>query len=230
VFTPVGSTNTFYLPAVAPGATADYQVRLQPRISADTRTYSLNATLEYEDEKGNKYTASQIVGVPVVQELKLTVADIQVPVQVFLFDRLTVSVDYYNMGRALVRNLMITTEGNFEITNGSRYIGNMEPGKSNYFDVMLTPSQLGRASGRVIFTFEDEIGNRYEQSRSFAFDVAERVEEENPDQFAPEAPSETNGSKLPLVGGAGVLLLLGGIFWLRRRRRKKAEEELAFDE
>jgi hypothetical protein len=230
VFVPVGATNTFYIPFIAAGETAAYQLRLQPKITAETRNYSLTATINYEDAKGNKLTETQVVGLPVVQEVKLTVAEVVSPAQAFMYDRLPVTVDYYNTGRSLIRNLIITTEGNFDIANGTRYIGNLESGKSNYFDVVLTPTDLGKNVGRIIFSFEDEIGTPYQQVREFSFNVEEMPVMEDPGMDTPP-PEAEGGLEWPwIVGGAAAVVLLALVFWFRYRRRRRAEEELEFDD
>jgi hypothetical protein len=78
-----------------------------------------------------------------------------------------VSIDFYNTGRSVIRNIIVTTEGDFEIQDGSSYLGNLEAGKENYFDVTIIPRNEGIAEGKIILQYEDNIGQLLWWKRPF---------------------------------------------------------------
>ena len=66
-----------------------------------------------------------------------------------------VTLDFYNMGRSTLYNMMVKCEGNFDIQDANYFAGNFEPGRTDYYEAYITPTEPGEIKGAVIFTFED---------------------------------------------------------------------------
>lgn len=232
VMSPVGSSNTFVIPKLEKSSSLEKSIVLQPVVDSDTKIYNVNVNMEYQDDEGNSLTAQEVIGIPVVQEIRFTLSELETPSECYVDSPLDLSLDYYNMGRAALRNLMITTEGNFEIRNGELYVGNLESGKSDYFSVTLIPHETGEHQGTIRFNFEDAIGNKYQQEKTFTLNIMDNpyvdVPEDNMD-FPEEIPEENGNKKWFVIGGIAATAVVAGII-LHRRHRRKQQEEIEIDE
>jgi len=235
IFSPIGSSNTFYIPQIQPQQSFEKIIELKPKIDAANKTYNLNVDMEYEDEKGNKYTEKGMIGIPVAQDLNLALAEVQVSPDCFVGNPVGISVDYYNTGRALIRNLLIRTEGDFLVRDGEIYIGNLESGKADYYDATITPQAEGELKGRIIFSYEDEIGNHYEQVKEFTVLAAASPPMPAPEEMMggynmPE-PQKQSLSPIWFISSGLVLIALILAAWLRHKKKMKEKlEALELDE
>jgi len=228
IFSPVGGSNSFFIEKIGSKGKASKQVKLKAKPDAKYQTYDIVADLEYEDNKGNKYTASETIGIPVIQEMKMVIADVEKPAEVYTDTPIGISVDFYNMGRGLVRNLMVRTEGDFDIKDGSTYVGNVDAGADNYYDATITPHKEAKIEGKIIFEYDDTVGNHYTTEKVFNIEVQKQEELPPMDPMEEEMPEESGKGKWVKIG-AGILVLVGiGIFIYKKRKRKK--EEVGIDE
>ena len=81
--------------------------------------------IEYEDSNGNSYDinknpykANESMSVPVMQELRLEIEDINVPEMAMAFQPFELYVEFFNMGKSTLSNMLISTEGDFQIIDG----------------------------------------------------------------------------------------------------------------
>lgn len=226
IFAPVGSSSSFYFPEIAPGDMVEHTIRLNPQPNAEHKVYSLVAKLDYQDEDGNQLEEQETISLPVVKEIKLITSDVEISPEVYLGSPTSITLDLYNTGRSIIRNLMITTEGDFEIQNGTLFIGTLEAGQDDYYDATLVPAQEGELPGKVILSYEDELGQPYQLEKSFTLTVMAAAP---PPMFGPEMPLEES-SQSPLkkwMIAAGVLLVLAivvTIIIIRRRHHRRMKE------
>lgn len=230
IFSPVNSGSSFVTETIPAGGNMSQAVRWKSKLDAASKTYNITANLEYEDQKGNKYTDKELIGVTVIQESELVVPMLEKPDEIFAGSPFGLSATYFNAGKAAVRNLMIHTEGDFDIQDGAEYIGNLEPGKSDYFEVTLTPHQEGVCSGSIIFSYNDDMGQLYEIKKDFQVEAIS-----SPEPFVMEPPENMvkagqGGFKTPLLAAAAAILIGGLAFIIVRRRRRKRIEDVNFDE
>lgn len=224
VFTPVGSSNTFYIADIAPGAKVNKEVTLSTVPDTAPRTYTLTANFEYEDSKGNKYTSTEIIGIPVVQKSALGVGEIVLQSQYFANSEGPLTVDFYNTGKSALYNVMVKIEGDFRVDVPTYYKGNLTPGASDTFSVNITPESPGQKKGKLIFSFEDSKGDIKEVVKEFEFSA----EEEMPSMDTAGMETDSKGFN-PLLIAVPLLLLLagGGIYiFLKKRKSKKEDEDL----
>ncbi len=230
VFSPVNSSNTFYIQSIGANQSVQRSLILRPKIDTEFKTHNLHLDIQYEDEEGNAHTSKEVIGIPVIQEVKLTVSEIELPNDVMLGNPVPISTNFYNAGRALVRNMTIRLEGDFDTQDRSMYIGNVEPGKNSYYDATITPTQPGEITGKVIFEFFDPIDQMYTVEREFTLVLNEFVDPGFPGEFPggfPEEPNMNNSaSKTYYYIGGGVLLVLvaGFLFYKRRKKQRELEE------
>ncbi|HHW32477.1 MAG TPA: hypothetical protein GXX20_12550 [Clostridiaceae bacterium] len=235
-FIPANSSNTFYVENISPGERVSKEVLLTTKFDAAQKSYILGISFEYEDEKGNQHTAKEQVSIPVLQPPRLVTGEVNFPMEIFVGQSMPVSIDFYNMGKSTLYNLMVSSEGNFQILGSGYYVGNFEPGRSDYYDTTIIPNQPGEAKGSIVFTFEDASGKQIEIKKEFSMNVIEMPVYDFPDGkgregFPPgEMPIE---KKLPtpvIIGGSTALLIILLIIVLVVRRKIKVRKEMMLDE
>lgn len=232
VFSPVGGSNSFYIDKMESGGRIAKNITLKPRTDAENGNYNISVDLQYQDSKGNQYNEKELISVPVNQSISLVVTDVETPMEAFIGMPTAVSIDFYNTGRSVIRNLIVKTEGSFQIQEGQAYLGNLEAGKASYFDVTITPENEGASEGKIILQYEDNIGQSFEVEKPFTINaVAQQPFDEGPPGMFPdeEMPGKSFPKKWMIAAGVAVLLIIIAVVVIKRRRRRLSEE-LEFDE
>ncbi|SHI59171.1 COG1361 S-layer family protein [Lutispora thermophila] len=231
VFSPVNSSNTIYIDSIGPKESIQNVFTLTPKRDAEHKTYGISVNIDYEDEKGNQLSSKDMISVSVVQQVKLVLGDVSMPFEVYVGQTFPVSIEFYNMGKTTLYNLMIKTEGNFTTQNSNYYVGNFESGKTEYYDVGITANEPGPINGRIVFTYENAVGEVFEEVKEFQTNVIEIPMEPMPDIGMEEMPEENkiiNIAKSPYFIGGSILLAVG-IFFVGRKIYKK-KKGMTFDE
>ena len=233
VFTPVDSSNTFYIDSIPPKGRVEKTITMFTVPDAQAKTYTLTANFEYEDNKGEAYTATELIGVPVIQQSKLETGELSVFPEAYIGQPAPVSVEFFNTGKVTLYNMMVKLEGNFQTDNGSYYIGNFVSGSSEYFEGMVIPNEPGELTGDVVFTYEDSTGQEQEIRKPFTLNVMDApAMPEFPGEEFP--PTDEGGGKFSRILKSpilwGILVLIGGIVGFIIYKKKKKEKEFALDE
>ena len=224
IFVPVGSGSTLFIREIGPGEKTNATINLKPKESAESQTYSISAAPE-----GKELTENEVISIPVMQTVKFLITDPVPPPQVFANSPTTVSVDLYNTGRATMRNLQIHTTGEFEVQDGYLFLGTLESGKSDYYDVTVIPNQPGELTGKIIFEYDDDGGQHYQTEKEFKLLVGEPMPMPAPGDMGPpvEAPNQTAFKWWMIPGPVIILAVIGFVIY---RKRKKAKEAVFLDE
>ncbi|MCY6353730.1 COG1361 S-layer family protein [Clostridium sp. ZS2-4] len=222
VFTPVNSSNTFYIDEIASKADEVKQLTMNVLPDAKAKTYSLIANIEYEDAEGNKLTAKEIIGIPVTQPSNLGISEIQLPPELYVGEPATISVQFYNTGKTTMNNFMVKAEGNFDIKNGEYFVGNFENGKSDTYEVDITPKAAGEVKGTIVFSYDEADGEHREIRKEILLNASDApMLPENPEQIAPENVKKPLGAKKTgIIIGVIVAAVVAGIV-IRKRKIKK---------
>ncbi|HYE83916.1 MAG TPA: CARDB domain-containing protein [Clostridia bacterium] len=234
VFTPVGSSNTFFVDSIKPKGTAVRGITMYTIPDAQPKYYNITANIEYQDDDGTEYKAAELIGIPVIQQSRLDASEISLPPEVYIGQPSPVSLQYYNKGKTKLSNLMIKIEGDFQVENGEAFIGNFESGSSDYFEAMLTAMKPGAANGKVIFSYEDPSGEEFTYEREFTINAMEMPPMEMPGEMPPAEVSTkdkimnmTIKNKFFWIGAA---VIAAGIFTSRRLIRKRRRKDMELDE
>ena len=99
------------------------------------------------------------------------------------------SFDYINMGKATVSNLTASVEGDYESVQPINYIGNLNAGTSDYYDIEVRPTKNGQNYGTLILSFEDSSGKIIEEKKSFEGFGMEEFNQDYSDEPIPFDPS-----------------------------------------
>ncbi len=243
VFTPVNSSNTFYIDSIAPKDSIEMERVYYTIPDAQPKTYTIVANFEYEYEglDGAPVTAQEQIGIPVVQQTRLETSMITMPPTSYMGQPIPLSFEFYNMGKVTLSNLMITVEGDFTSQTSNYFVGNFEPGYSDYFDTMLYPESTGQLTGAIVFSYDDAAGEPQEIRKEFSTTVEEMpVEAYNP-EFPGDFPGDMPPDMMPGEQPAGfmrmvkspitwiIIVVLGAATVIVIRKIKK-RKELSQDE
>ena len=245
-FTPTDSGNTFFIDRISSGLNVERELLMHVKPDAEQKSYVLTVDFEYEDSKGNPFTSKETISVRVLQNPRLVTGDLNPPSDAFVGQPVQVYLDFYNMGKSTLYNLLVKLEGDFDGQNLSYYVGNFESGKTDFFDVSISPKAKGQQKGSVLFTFEDANGKKSEIRKDFTLNVTE---------MAPQSPM-VDGNGMPIgkdgvvmgpdgkpiaagpakpsiwiyIGGGAGLLVLAAIVFVILRRRHNRRKEMSLDE
>lgn len=229
VFTPVGSSNTFYIDSIPPKGRVEKSVTMFTVPDAKPKSYTITANFEYENSEGEELTATELIGVPVVQQSKLDVGEINIPPEVYIGEPTPIFVEFYNTGKVTLYNTIVRIEGDFQTENANYFVGNFESGSSESFEGTIIPNDMGELTGKIIFSYDDTSGEHVEIEKDFTFNVIEAPPmEEFPDEMPPEENSKFYKKKGFWIAIVIIALIVGGIIFYKKKKKKK--EGMAFDE
>lgn len=227
VFTPVDSSNTFYIANIAPGARVEKEISFTTVPDTAAKTYTVVANFEYEDSKANKYTDTAQIGVPVVQQAKLEVGDVLPQGDFMVGQETPLSIDYYNTGKANLSNVMIKIKGEgLKFDTPSYYKGAFAPGSQDTFMVNVTPDTPGDKKVELVWTFEDSMGVTQEIKKEYEFTVVDMPQMDENDMNNQDMKGG-GGSKLlfKILGGVAVAAAaIGGAFFIHKKKKKEDED------
>lgn len=235
VFTPVGSSNTFFIDSIKPKGVSGKSLILYTIPDAEPRTYTVTANFEYQDEEGTEYKATELIGIPVIQQSKINAGEINLPPEAFVGQPVPISVEFYNTGKTKLSNLMIRVEGDFEVQEKQSYIGNFDSGSYDYFETSIIATEAGLLHGKLVFTFDDPSGEVQEYVREFtvnaveapSFDPSEGMPFENTGEGQSVLKKAFKNKSFWTGLAAGLIAAAAVIGVSKRIRRKKSIE---FDE
>ena len=246
VFTPVDTSNSFYVSALYPWNTTTKHANMRVNPNAAAGNYVIGLTLEYEDYEGNQYQTKESIGIPVVQRANVTIGEVKHE-ELTAGGQTQVSVNIYNTGKDNLNTFMCDVIGKgFTIDNDRRFIGNFNSGTTETFTFNVTPESEGEVEGKIMLSYEDSAGNMHTQTKDFYADVtgmgAENMEAgmvEDPetgemipvDQGMDQDASES-GSLLssPFLWIGLIIILALVALLLRKRNKNKKDEELIIED
>ena len=218
-FVPVNSSNSFFIESVEGGGHFTQTMRLTAKPSAEQKTTPVRVTMSYEDGDGGAYTADDTISIPVMQPMRLSVDEIIPPGGCYVGAPGSCTLQFYNLGKTTLNNLMINAEGNFDVMeSNSYYAGNMEGGRSDSYTFVFIPREVGPMEGRVVFTYEDLDGMQITYEVPFVFQIMEMPVYE--DMYPPEVPVNNSPLRLILICAAVVIVVAGIIVWRKIRKAR----------
>jgi hypothetical protein len=239
VFSPVQSSNTFFINAIAPGATSDISVRLFAVPDASPRSYEVFVNFEYEDAENNAYEAKEIIGINVKQITRLDAGAINVPESGEIGLPQYLTFQFYNTGKVTLSNVLVKLSGEgFDFSGYEEtFYGTLNAGAQQFFEAEFSPTASGRNTGVITISYEDDAGETLSETREFSMEVLE-AQVPDPaqmggafDEFgnpiiASDKPAATGSSVPWIAGGIAVPVLGAATFILRRRAKLKKESAL----
>lgn len=224
VFSPVNGSNTFYIDSISPKGTVNKCLEFFTIPDASPKTYTVTANFEYEDKNGNEYKSTELIGIPVSQQVRIETSEINLPPEIFMGQPVPVSLDFYNTGKVQLRNMKIRMEGDFDIQDGRYFLGNFEVGGNEHFEASVIPKSAGTVNGAVILSYDEPTGENIEIKKDFTLNVVEM-----PQQMPPEGMEGMNGNGMkkssffmkPFVWVVLIIAAAAGAVVFRTIKKKK---------
>lgn len=184
IFKLTGGSNSFYVDKIGANESVEKTLALQVKNDAATRAYPLVFEVEYdyvgselnhETGKFDEITKTE----KKLLELNLQTIENYRPVvdyvNIYSWDGLvsmgmpaTLSFEFYNMGKSVLNNVVVTVEGDFMSSTGNmHFIGNVMGGDRSYAEIEVIPNMEGMAQGVLRITFEDSNGDEVEFTKEF---------------------------------------------------------------
>lgn len=231
-------SNTFYIEEMDKSAIVTKVIDLKAKQSLTSNSYPVNISFDFEDFNGNQYNSSETINIPVTEYSKLVINSVGAG-EGYVGSNTNLSFDYVNMGKATVSNLTASVEGDYTSVQSINYIGNLEPGSSDYYDIEVTPTKNGQNYGVLVLSFEDSSGRINEVRKEFEGFAMEQSSLDNsgmddPGKYKPgmiPEPTETVekvGIGKIILYGIGTFLISFIIVKIIATKviRKKLEDEI----
>jgi hypothetical protein len=176
-FSVTAGGNSFFVNEIKAQETAPITINLKASAAVTTGAYPIHIKIEYEYE--GMVATSSYSGEVVEEEILLQVKENLRPSVENIFlgwgdspivnQPITMSFEFYNMGKSMLNNTYVTIEGDFMLANGSNsyYIGNISAGMPEYIEFDVIPLLEGDAVGRMIIHMEDSNGDEVTMEKEF---------------------------------------------------------------
>ncbi|WP_347489194.1 CARDB domain-containing protein [Desulfoscipio sp. XC116] len=232
VFTPVGSSNTFFIDSIKPKGIAGRNLIMYTIPNAEPQTYTVTANIEYQDEDGTEHKATELIGIPVIQQSQLTAGEISLPPEAFIGEPTPISLEFYNTGKTKLNNVMVRVNGDFDVQEKQLFVGNFDSGSYDYFETNIIPTKAGQLNGEIIFTFDDPSGEPQEYVREFTVNAVEAPPFDPSEQMPEEKTNEgrnlltkalKNKSFWAGLGVGLAVTIIAGIVLSKKKRKQSIE-------
>lgn len=221
------SSNTIYIPSLAPGATTTQTVRVQALFQSKLQSPKIGISFKYEymDKKERKQnTTNEAIAIPVYQPDRLEVREPGFTEAIHEHEETAISIPYSNKGRGQIFNVEAKLEGEIDVLERQQTLGNFESGKNGTIDFVVTPRRQGRFEGKVIIAYEDEAMKKKELTIPVSFDVQAAAVVDETETVVDD--QESRGGIPPLFPAAGILTLICvGVLVIRKRRKTRGTQK-----
>ncbi len=229
VFSPVNSSNTFFIEEIEGRSVIRKDVELFVDANAAAKTYIVPLEIVYEDERGRQLTAEELINIPVVQDSNMEILSLDYPKEVFLGDMVNITSEFVNTGKVELSNFRVSIEGDFEKDNTMYYVGTLERGMTDYYQGRIIPDQEGPLEGTVVYSYLDASNEEVRVERDISMTVMPMREMEvNPDEMYEGYPVESGQQQSRnmgwVVGMLGAAVVVQGVTIFKMKRNKTKED------
>lgn len=225
----VNGMASSYVPVVYAGSTYTWTLDIIAAKTATVGLHDLQFTAEYEDVNFSSYSASDTIRINVKQTVGLTYDGIMLPSVCVQGETVTISSNFMNSGKSLIRNLTINCDIKGLESGGSTFVGEVPVGESTVAGTNLRTSSdmTGTTEGTVTITYENELGEKFKETVKVSTVIKEKSEVSTPDEEEEEETAKKGGVKwIFLAVGAVLGGGLGyGIPTAIRNKKQRDEDE-----
>ena len=163
-FLPTSGSNAVFVEKIEADKTGDIEIELKTSADLAQKNYRLLVKGDFDDGKGNTYSASESVYLPVYQEVKLNVTDVTMtPESIGIGSTGTLVFTINNQGSAGIYNVTASAKDD-AVTAQESYVGNIAANSSAYATLELTGAEDNTDKGtiKVVVAYEDSDGTKGE--------------------------------------------------------------------
>ena len=239
VFMPVSGASTIFIEKIEKDTEAEVEVKLKSNATIEQKAYPLDLKFEYEDSKGNPFTAEEVISIMVFQELRFDLGKMQImPDSIEVGSEANVMFSVFNKGKATLYNLSIVLPKDGVIEDNEIFVGNLESGNSKDVDFMIKALKAN-PSDPIPFkiSFEDAEGNVTSIDKEISLVINEENSNDFGDPFGPDMEDfpnmEENGQTKGFPWWGWLAMGLGGIILtvvivkiMKSQKLKKEQAEI----
>jgi hypothetical protein len=223
-FVPVDSSNSFFIDRITSNGHYSKSLKLAAKPSAEQKTTGITVKMSYEDGDGGTFTADDTISIPVMQVMRLSVDEIIPPYECYVGMQGYSSLQFYNLGKTTLNNLMVSAEGDFDVMESNSYfVGNMEGGRSDSYSFTFVPREIGQMEGKVVFTYENIDGDQLVHEAPFVFNVMEMPEW---DDYYPEYQNEGGTPWALIIFGIALVVAIAAVVIILKIRKSRQNKKL----
>lgn len=235
-FLPTSGSSAVFVESIPAGKTGDIKIEMKTSSDLAQKNYILVVKGDFDDGKGNNYTYSDNLYLPVFQEVKLGITDVSMsPEAIGIDSEGTLMFTINNQGNAGVYNVNVSVKDD-AVTCEDSYVGNIAASSSAYATLNLVGVQDNSETGtiNVVISYEDSEGNTGTMEQAVTCMVGEDVSMDNLDFDGGDLESDFYEEDMGLPIWLIVIIVLiviaaitGVIVFIVIRKKKKMAELLA---
>lgn len=231
-FSPANSSNTFFVQSLPAGGIIEESIDLLPKADAAPKSYGLDIAFSYEavvNKERIEMNPTETISIPLTQPDRFEVGDLQMWGPVMLGETLGGYVSYVNKGKSTIFNLSVKVEGEgFTTGESESYIGNVESGSGDSYELSLNTNQAGTITGKLIFSYEDANGEVKEIVKDFESEVIENTyidpgidDPDIPIDVPVENPGLPTWAWIAIVAGGVIVVIVVVVVVVKAVKKKK---------
>lgn len=160
-FLPTSGSSAVFVESIPAGTTGDLEIEMKASADLVQKNYILVVKGDFDDGKGNSFTSSDNLTVPVYQEIKLGISDISMTPEILGVDEQgSLMFTLNNKTGVGAYNVKVEVKDD-AATAEECYVGNIAANSTAYATLELTgvADNADKGSITVVISFEDEEGN-----------------------------------------------------------------------
>lgn len=176
-FTPTNGSNAVFVESIKAGETGDIVMEMKAGADLAQKNYNLVVKGDFDDGRGNNFTSSDSLIVPVYQKVDFNVTEISMsPSMLGVGEEGTLMFTINNLSNAGVNNVNVSLK-NSPVTAEETYVGNIAGSSSAYATMIVTgteESALGDTSIvqlTVVISYEDSEGTKETIEKAVSYSV-----------------------------------------------------------
>lgn len=234
-FLPTSGSSAVFIESIPAGKTGDLKIELKTASDLAQKNYILVVKGDFDDGKGNNFTSSDNLSVPVYQEIKLGVTDVTMtPDVVGVGSEANLMFTINNQGNAGVYNVNVSVKDD-AVTCQDSYVGNIAASSSAYASLSLTGAVKNEDKGtiKVEISYEDSEGNadKIEQEVACVVSDSSSMDFGEDGEMLPEDEEEGFFRPIFIIPILVVLaIIITIIIVVVVKHKKKKDEELFGDD
>lgn len=227
----VSKTNSVFKESLGCGKTCEISFDFRIHSAAPSGQYNIDVTMDYFDSTGKPYTLQSAVKVSALQKAQIEIAPLYVPKQISVGDTVELQPQAVNLGKGKLYNVRAALEAEGLSSSGYAFIGDMEPGTSTTGSMEIVAEGLagdslyGKTQGRVVFYYEDDMGNEMTQEQNFDTSLLSPVSREDR-----EKSEDDTGQWWIIMGIMAAFFIQAVLIFFRKRLKKENMGEGAGNE
>lgn len=237
-FLPSSGSSTEFIRSIGCGAEKDIVINMKAQASLEQKPYVLSVKFEYEGEKNKAYESTESISIPVYQEVKTKITNVEVnPGSIETYSQANVMFSINNTGKSKLFNVQVAVDpDNQSVQADDCFVGNIESGATGYVDFMVNGIAATTDDGKVklIVSYEDASGEPGSFETEIDLFVYEPAPYDPSIDFPIDEPTVDEKASFPvvwlIVGAVVVVIVVVVTLIVIKKKKQKALEEDFEDE